>query len=69
MLNREQIIDRIPVHKNIHKSDIVAYCDENRGHAQVLTFPLGYLDFLRKHLVSSKKREDIEMGFIAQLLE
>lgn len=30
---------------------------------------MGYLDFLRERLNSSKKREDIEMGFIAQLLE
>lgn len=68
-LTLQEIIDRIPVHKNIHKSDVVAYCDENRSHAQVLYFPLGYLDFLREKLNSSKKREDIEMSFIAQLLE
>ena len=50
-LTLQEIIDRIPVHKNIHKSDVVAYCDENRSHAQVLYFPLGYLDFLREKLM------------------
>lgn len=65
----QEIIDRIPVHKNIHKSDVVAYCDDKLSHAQILYFPLGYLDYLRKKLNNSKKREDIEMGFIAKLLE
>ena len=72
MLNREQIIDRIPVHKNIHKSDIVAYSyrDDNRTYAEILYFPLGYYQFmsdkLRKQEINS---DDIQMGFIAQLLE
>ncbi len=65
----QEIIDRIPVDKNIHKSDIVAYCDDNLAHAQVLYFPLGYLEFLQSEIESSILRENIEMGFIAQLLE
>lgn len=69
ILNLQEIIDRIPVHKNIHKSDIVAYCDDNLAHAQVLYFPLGYLEFLQSEIKSSILRENIEMGFIAQLLE
>ena len=45
MSKRQEIIDRIPVHKNIHKSDIVAYCDDNLSHAQTLYFPLGFVQF------------------------
>lgn len=70
MLNRQEIIDRIPVQKNIHKSDIVAYCDENHIYAQTLYFPLGYLQFMRDKLIKQKiNSDDIEMGFIAQILE
>lgn len=69
-LTIEDVINRIPVHKNIHKSDIVAYCDDNLEHAQILYFPLGFLDFLRDKLKDhSIKRDDIEMGFIAKLLQ
>ena len=70
MLKRQEIIDRIPIHKNIHKSDIVAYCDDNLSHAQTLYFPLGFVQFMRDQLIEQPiDHNDIEMGFIAQLLE
>ncbi len=70
MLNRQEIIDRIPIQKNIHKSDIVAYCGDNHTYAQTLSFPLGYVQFMRDQLIKQEiNSDDIEMGFIAQLLE
>lgn len=70
MLKLKEIMDRIPIDKNIYKSDIIAYCDENLSHAQTLYFPLGFVQFMRDQLIEQPiDHNDIEMGFITRLLE
>lgn len=49
-LNPQEIIDSIPTHHNIHKSDIIAHCEEDGKSAQILFYGKGGVAELRNQL-------------------